>query len=494
MPDREDYVSSDIDPDDFQQLITHFVAKMGFEVESLKRTREGTIDVVAKSANPLGGSVLSLIRAQSTPETIRETDIQKLYDDMRKMDAVRAAYITTSEFSDESQQYSQGKPISLVNKYRLFESISMSGVEVEDEFAELLDKYGLAERYYQKEKHAYAIGMSQSEAEESFEERAKSLKHPYLKPKDRVIRVSGRYSPVGVFHVTDIAAERIHRAEKEGVVLHDEEWVSIDLYTGELYYIEKGQPPKKGFMSRSSGPPQNKLRRSTIIEDILLLPPESKAHLIDLLEHGDLPHEHLTGKHLSILEKRGVVHVYNLADKRSTSTAEDIVGFFVSIMLMFIDEILDFFGNMGESSTPAQKEEPTGEKKLGVGARVKMPHDKGGLYNLREYLVVEEGLAEDFEVDQTRYRSKDIERILKSILGGDVTHKGVIYMPYYEGKYLNKEQMRVIKREALYAPEIKQLPPGEPAEGEPKRRQSYHPPSRGTLVTEGGTRRSSIIE
>lgn len=494
MPDREDYVSSDIDPDDFQRLISHFVAKMGFEVESLKRTREGTIDVVATSGNPLGGSVLSLIRARSTTESIRETDIQKLYDDMRKMDAVRAAYITTSEFSDESQQYAQGKPISLVNKYRLFESISMSGVEVEDEFADLLDKYGLAERYYQKERHAYAIGMTQIDAEKNFEERAKSLKHPYLKPKDRIIRVAGRYSPVGVFHVTDIAADRIRRAETEGVVLHDEEWISIDLYTGELYYIEKGQPPKKGFMSRSSGPPQNKLRRSTIIEDILLLPPESKAHLIDLLEHGDLPHEHLTGKHLSILEKRGVVRIYNLDEKRSTNAAEDIIGFFVSIMLMFIDEILDFFGSMGETGNGTQKEEKKEDKKLGVGAKVTMPHDEGGLYNLREYLVVEEGLAEDFDVDQTRYRSKDIERILKSIFGGDVTYKGVIYMPYYEGKYLNKEQMRVIKREALYAPEIKQLPPDEKPGTGPSRRQTYTPPRKRTLVTEGGTRRSSIIE
>ncbi|MFC2154607.1 restriction endonuclease [Candidatus Altiarchaeota archaeon] len=456
MEEREDIIATEIEPYDFEKLISKFVGKMGFGIESSKTDREGTIDIVAKSANPLGGEVISLIRGKPSVDMVAQSEVSKLFDDMGKMGAVRAAYITSSDFSEEAYSYAAGKPLSLVNRFRLFESISMSGVELDDEFLTLLDKYGLAEKYYKEEKHSFTLGKTLDQAKDYFEERAKSSSHPKLKPQDRLLRVEGHYTPVGIFTIKNIDEQQMNLSAKQGNPLHDEESIYIDLNTGELHYIEKGKPPKKGVLRRDKKPPENRLRSSTIIEDILLLPPESKSHLLDLLEHGDLPHEHLVGKHLSILEKRGVVHVYNLSDKQSSTGGSEILGFLVSMLLMFIDEILDFFGSMGETGEESEKSPEEKKEDLHVGARVNMPHHFGGIYNLREYLEVEEGLEEEFEVDQNRYRSRDIERILKSIFDGDVSYKGVLYLPYYECKYVNKETMRVMKREALLAPKIKQ--------------------------------------
>ncbi|MFH1722047.1 MAG: restriction endonuclease [Candidatus Altiarchaeota archaeon] len=489
MVEQKDYISSEIDPYDFEKMISQFVAKMGFEVESLKRDRDGVVDVIAKSANPLGGSVLSLIRAKTSTEKIMESDVQKLFDDMKKMGAVRAAYVTTSDFAEEAHAYAAGKPLSLVNRYRLFESLSMSGVELEEDFVNLLDKYGLAEKYYQTEKHSFKIGKTLSEAKEYFAERLKKIPSHIIAKKDRGLRVEGRYTPVGVFLITDIDESRIKSAEKEGAMLHDEESLYVNLNNGELYYMLRGTPQKKGFLARKSEPPENELKTSTIIEDILLLPPESKSHLIDLLEHGDLPHEHLVGKHLSILEKRGVVHIYNLSDRKTTTRAQEIVGFIQSIIVLILDEFLDIFGsftggegNGGTESKPQEKEEDRQ-----VGAKVKMPHHVRGIYNLKEFIDVEEGLEEDFEFDQTRYRSKDIEQILKSIFWGEVHHKGVVYLPYYEGRFINQSLSRVIKREAYLAPKIKQAETqkrGDDFETTPKRK-----PIAGDFE-----RRKSIIE
>ena len=100
-----------VSPYEFQDVIGKFINKMGFTIESSELLTDGSVDFISKTTNPMGGSILSLIRASAYTRLVSEDDINNLDEAMKRAGAVRAAYITTSGFSEEAVEAAKDKPI-----------------------------------------------------------------------------------------------------------------------------------------------------------------------------------------------------------------------------------------------------------------------------------------------------------------------------------------------------------------------------------------------
>ena len=100
---------------EFQAVIGKFIEKMGFGIVSTKILDDGSIDFTAQTTNPMGGRITSLIRASTYSRMVNSADIGDLFRAMSAVEAVRAAYITTSGFSDDAVEAAKDKPVSLIN-------------------------------------------------------------------------------------------------------------------------------------------------------------------------------------------------------------------------------------------------------------------------------------------------------------------------------------------------------------------------------------------
>ena len=123
----------EVDASNFERLMATYINKMGFDIESKKETSDGDIHYVTKTTNPMGGKIVSLIRAGPYEKNIDRPLIEELYHDMGEKGAIRAAFITTSDFTPDALEYARDKPISLINRYELIESLKRTGVKI-DEF------------------------------------------------------------------------------------------------------------------------------------------------------------------------------------------------------------------------------------------------------------------------------------------------------------------------------------------------------------------------
>ena len=83
-----------------------------------------------------------------------------------------------------------------------------------------------------------------------------------------------------------------------------------------------------------------------------------------------------------------------------------------------------------------------------------MPHETGGKYDLRHFLVVDNVINSEIDRDKIKYTSTDVSTILKSIFGGSVSHKGIIYMPYYRCRYIDTDTKQISRYEILISPKF----------------------------------------
>ena len=131
--------------------------------------------MVAKTSNPLGGRILSLIRARASDDDIGVDEVETLFRDMKEEGAVRAAYVTSGDFTERAYEFTAGKPVSLVNRCKLFEGIRTQGIKPEDELFSILEKYGLTDRYFRGERYSFIVGVELESTRKFFEERAKKI-------------------------------------------------------------------------------------------------------------------------------------------------------------------------------------------------------------------------------------------------------------------------------------------------------------------------------
>jgi hypothetical protein len=436
----------DISDYEFEDVIQTFISKMGFTVESVERMRDGSIDFVSKTKNPMGGRVISVVRASPSPRPITREDVEDLCESMFNHQAVRAAYITVSSFTEEAEEYSKDKPISLISKYQLLESIEKRGLASDKKFMEALDKFGLGEKHFQDVEQAFISSRNEGEARKHFESR--SVRRGLFgagKSSEIPIKVTLRYAPVSVFKVV---TKKYHPAESRELRVEEKrDFMFVNLNNLDLYYIK--QRRRKNSVELS-------LNRSEIISKIMNLPEYPKSHLMDLLEHGDLPLEDLEGKDLSILKNKKIINIYEGRKGASgmTAYAEQFLEGMLETLNMLIDEITTGISAMGEESGRTVEEKPLPKK---VEAQINMPHHEGGLYDIWKHLESREGLRTESDVDIIAFSSKDVGELLGKIMKGDVSREGIIFMPYYRAKYVDANTKKFSRYEILVTPKFKGL-------------------------------------
>jgi hypothetical protein len=164
---------------EFQQVIGRFIEKMGFQIDSAKVQDDNSVDFSAQTTNPMGGRVLSIIRASSYSRLVSEGDIIDLNKVMNQSGAVRAAYITTSGFSEEAVEAAKDKPISLINKYQLMDSLEKRGLLTDKDLMESLDKFGMGEQHFQGFEQSFEFGKTDEQAKNYFLGKAKNRRNSH---------------------------------------------------------------------------------------------------------------------------------------------------------------------------------------------------------------------------------------------------------------------------------------------------------------------------
>ncbi|MFH0859666.1 MAG: restriction endonuclease [Candidatus Altiarchaeota archaeon] len=437
----------EVDAFDFEKLIEKFINKMGFKVESSKRSPDGDIHLLAKTTNPMGGEVTSLIRAGAYDRKVDVDTIKDLYDDMISHSAVRAAYITTSDFTPEAKDFARGKPMSLINKYEFIEALDREGIKIDPEMFNLLEAHGLTEKRFREEKVFFEFSKSTPEVAEYFAKRRKKKKLGLFGVEDDVSTIVKRYAPIGIFRVAwskEASAEARSIAETQS-----EDNIFVNLHNAKLYYITRSRRLSSGEV----------FERSNVLAEILDLPEEARAHLLYLIRYGDLPHKQLEDKNLSILEKRKIIRIYAAGSNvQGVGPLRSMIDVLVYVMRELSDFLVLFIhGITGSTPSTPERElatrEGEEEEKL-VGATVVMPHTYGGQYDILKYLATENGHDTKFEEDNVVYPSKSVADLLAVILDADVEPKGVVFMPYTVGSYRDKSTGKITRRDILVSPKF----------------------------------------
>jgi len=423
---------------EFQVVIGRFIEKMGFQIESSRLLDDGSVDFRAQTTNPLGGKVLSLIRASAYSRPVNQADVTSLKSSMDEIEAVRAAYITTSGFSDDAVESAKDKPISLINKYQLMESLERRGLLEDKALMESLDKYGLGEYHFQGAEQSFAVGRSDSEAKAFFESKGGKGERP--------AKISIRYSPVSVLKM--VTLKEIYTEDQTLRTLEKKDYLFVNLYNLDLYYV---------LQKRRWGSTEKVLLRTDILKKIFELPEASREYLIHLLDHGDLPVEDLEGKNLSILKNKKVIEIYE--GKRYGTDLMDYIKLIndelSEWLKVIVYELTNAFTDTNYSvSGGGGKDAEAAQAKKKVRADVPMPHSGGGVYDIWKHLDTASGLVAEGEIDTLRYSSKDVSKILSSIMKGKARSEGIIFMPYYRAKFVDSRG-EVVKYEVLIAPKFK---------------------------------------
>jgi len=419
---------------EFQAVIAKFIEKMGFEIASARILGDGSIDFKAQTTNPMGGRVVSLIRASTFSRMVNQSDVDNLRSSMDDVGAVRAAYVTTSGFSDEAVEAARDKPISLINKYQLMDSLEKRGLLKDTDLMEALDKFGMGERHFQGFEQSFGLGITDKETKAYFQKKGKKDENP--------ASMTLRYSPVSVFKAvsyTDMSTEdqTLRTVEKK-------DYLFVNLNNLDLYYLTQ---------KRARNATEYTLMRSDIIKKIYTLPGESQQHLLNLIDHGDLPVEDIQGEELSILRNKKVIDTYEGKRMKTGSLAEYaqmILEEALETLNLIVSEIVTGISAMGEETKGKVEEKP----KKKVYAVINMPHVYGGIYDIWKYMDAEKGLRQGAEIDGLNYTSKEISALLKSIMKAKVSSEGIIFMPYYRTKYVDPKG-KVTKYEVLVAPKFK---------------------------------------
>jgi tetratricopeptide (TPR) repeat protein len=108
--------------DKFGQYCEHIIMLLGLkvnqEVSSNTDVREYTAYDTERGLMQ-GGSNLCVVRLIRTTDPVGYEDTRGLYDMMRKLNATRSIYVTASKFTKNAVEFSQIRPVDLVEKEEL---------------------------------------------------------------------------------------------------------------------------------------------------------------------------------------------------------------------------------------------------------------------------------------------------------------------------------------------------------------------------------------
>lgn len=104
----------DLDPSEFESLITNLFQSMGLETKLTQASRDGGVDCVAYDPRPiLGGKVV--IQAKRYKNTVGVSSVRDLFGTLQNEGASKGILVTTSGYGKASYDFANGKPIELLD-------------------------------------------------------------------------------------------------------------------------------------------------------------------------------------------------------------------------------------------------------------------------------------------------------------------------------------------------------------------------------------------
>lgn len=436
------------DPDEFESFASYFVSKMGFDVEEKIRLRDGSTYIIAKTTNPMGGKITSLVRAGAYPDEVDEPLIKELEQEMTLKGAIRGAFITSSDFTKEAMDYTRGKPISLINRFQIAESLEDRDVDLDKDVASFMRSHGLAEKRFMGEDHIFIPGRKKDDVLSYFESKKRSRRVLLGGVSEKIEEVETRYAPVCMFKVTK--AMDVKPGEKSIGKIEKDDFLFVNLNNADLYYIKR---------KRASGSTGYVIDSTDNLRDIFDLPDEAFDQLTDLLDHGALPYKQLEGKYLTILESKDVITL----NARSAGLIQRVTSDLTNVLILVIQEVLELVvmfaysisGTEGGGSERHLPDTGVSGKESVVMASVNLPHLSGGVYDLKKFLVVRMVSGLKFRIDSLNYSSREVAGLLKSIFSAiSVSSRGIIFMPYFVCTYRSQDVNALRRREVLITPKF----------------------------------------
>lgn len=448
MVDKKELL--DVDVGEFRKFVESFISKMGFDIKSVREYHDGSVSVQAKTTNPMGGEVLSIVRATPQTDEVDSKHVKKIEEEMNEIGAVRAALITISDFTGEAIDYARGKPISLINRFQIVESLESREGELEQDVKDFMIDYGLTEKRFMGEDHIFIPSKKRAEVLSYFKSKKRSPRLIIGGPKEKIEEIETRYAPVGMFKVT-VSSDVNLDGEALGKTENDD-FLFVNLNNADTYFLRK---------RRKTGSANYSVESSPILKDILDLPEEARNHLTDLLEHGELPFKYLDDKFVAILEAKNVIKTY---ERRGFFPQHDMIRDTVNILVFVVQEVFDLVtlfvhDIMGTSAGDIKRTLPhvegAGDEDKAVIASINMPHLIGGIYDLKKFLVIKMVSGLKLKVDKIKYGSKRIASLLKSIFEAvSVSPRGVLFIPYFICTYRTMDVKGLRRREVLITPKF----------------------------------------
>jgi len=394
-----------IDPETLIKVLTKLLKESALELKNVAEVEQKSLissaaespgDLIATSTDKLGKELKSLIRIEKDSTAIEKDDVEDLYSDMIDSGCLNAIFLTNSYYTKEAKDFAQGTPLRLVDRKELSDIVyEIESVSLQRAFvSEIGDQY-VTNYFRNKLKN--------------------KLTNIILKLKDKINEIDRRYMPIGFFTVKKLQ-ETVEKREH----------AYIDLTSGELYYIDEG-----------------KLMKTDVVKKILELPPEPKKTLMDLMEQGELPLDHMNGRSLDLLAKKGMVVIY---DQKKTGGFFRELNSLISFIVAEITEPIIRRGEYGPGIT-------TKINKF-VSAAIKVP-PLDHPYNL-EYFMEVTNSSGSYEPDQIKYTPEEVAEVLSKMTGGEVKFNYNVYFPYYLCKYSGPQG---VKYERISSPKFKDFFP-----------------------------------
>jgi len=383
----EDWEPLDLDEKKLKSVLRSILKESGLELDELQKVYDG--EWQASAVNRLGNRVMIVVWTKYMTSVGLE-DVEDLYEEMLEVRAHHAVFVTTSHFTREAQEFAEHLPIELIDDVRLGELMPEAEIyEVKDVFV---------------------TEKGDGEAMDYFKTRRKRKLFGLMGEEENIEYVDRRYLPYAVYTLG-----KPKRAQEE-----ESKKLFVDLSTADIPYIE-----------------ERELRSANTLRKIMELPEESREHLLDLVQYRGLSLKHVEGKHLEILERKGLV--VSPTSRSGEKSIIQIIG----------DELSDTMNVFAKnvSNIPQPRESEINYKKFEhpwtvsdamgrqrVRANIRIP-EVDRPFDLEHFLNTSTEVDGKFDADKPRYNVVELRNVLERLYDKKVEFKKIVYMPYYLCKY-----------------------------------------------------------
>lgn len=118
----------DLNPFEFEHLVTNLFNNIGFEAKLTRSSRDGGVDCVAFDTRPLlGGKVV--IQAKRWSNVVGVNAVRDLYGTMINEGASKGILVTTSHYGPDAYEFASNKPIELIDGGNLLYHLESIGIK-----------------------------------------------------------------------------------------------------------------------------------------------------------------------------------------------------------------------------------------------------------------------------------------------------------------------------------------------------------------------------